>query len=92
MNKFNSDLGLGIKGLIVIRSNLVVTWKDKPQMNIISQFPLGLRWFTWVGCTLGYFLQLNFQFVPKQNNHEIEFALVGIHLAKGVYYYTKYDI
>jgi hypothetical protein len=27
---------LGYMGLIVTRSNLVVTWKDRPQMSIIS--------------------------------------------------------
>ena len=30
------DLTWGVKGLIVTRSNLAVTWKDRPQMNIIS--------------------------------------------------------
>ena len=34
LNKF--DLTWGIKGLIVTRSNLVVTWKDRPKMSIIS--------------------------------------------------------
>jgi hypothetical protein len=32
----NFDLIWGVKGLIVTRSNLVVTWKDRPQMSIIS--------------------------------------------------------
>ena len=32
----NFDLTWGVKGLIVTRSNLVVTWKDRPQMSIIS--------------------------------------------------------
>lgn len=34
LSKF--DLTWGVKDLIVIWSNLVVTWKDKPQMSIIS--------------------------------------------------------
>ena len=33
-NKF--DLTWGVKGLIVTQSNLVVTWKDRLQMGIIS--------------------------------------------------------
>jgi hypothetical protein len=59
------DLTWGVKGLIVTRSNLVVTWKDSPQMSIISWSPLraalvqlGLLYF-------GSFLQLNFQFARK---------------------------
>jgi hypothetical protein len=60
LNKF--DLIWGVKGLIVTRSNLVPTWKDRPQMSIISRFPLRLRCFGWVGCILN----LNFQFVPKK--------------------------
>ena len=50
LNKF--DLTWGVKNLIVTWSNLVVTWKDRPQMSIISWFPLGLRWFARVGCIL----------------------------------------
>jgi hypothetical protein len=34
LNKF--DLIWEVKGLIVTRSNLVVTWKGRPQMSIIS--------------------------------------------------------
>ena len=34
LNKF--DLTWGVKGLIVTQSNLVVTWKDTPQMSISS--------------------------------------------------------
>ena len=34
LNKF--DLTWGVKGLIMTRSNLVVTWKDRPHMSIIS--------------------------------------------------------
>jgi hypothetical protein len=45
----------GVKGLIVTRSNLVVTWKNRPQMSIISWLPLRLRCFSWVGCILGSF-------------------------------------
>ena len=30
------DTTWGVKNLVVIRSNLVVTWMDKPQMSIIS--------------------------------------------------------
>ena len=54
-----------VKNLIVTRSNLVVTWMDRLQMSIVSSFPLRLRWFARVGCILGSFVQLNFQFVKK---------------------------
>ena len=39
LNKF--DLTWGFKGLIVTRSNLVVTWKNGPQMSIILDFHSG---------------------------------------------------
>ena len=32
----NFDLTWGVKGLIVTRNDLVVTWKDMPRMSIIS--------------------------------------------------------
>ena len=50
----------GVKDLNVTRSNLVVTWKVRPHMSIISWFPLGLCCFS--------FLQLIFQFVQKIKN------------------------
>ena len=53
LNEFDSTWG--VKGLMMIRSNLIVTWKDRPHMSIISWFPLGLRWFACVGCILGSF-------------------------------------
>ena len=62
LNKF--DLTWGVKGLIVTQSNLVVTWKDRPQTSIISWFSLGLWCFGWVGCILGS-TAIDFQFVPK---------------------------
>ena len=42
--------GGGVKGLIVTRNNLVVMWKVRRKMGIISWFPLGLRWFSRGGC------------------------------------------
>ena len=61
-----SSSNWGVKCLIVTRSGLVVTWKVRPHMNIISWFPLGLHWFTCVGCILVPFLQLNSQFGTNQ--------------------------
>ena len=49
------DTTWGVKNLIVTRSNLVVTWMDRPQMSTISWFPLRLRWLTQDGCILGSF-------------------------------------
>lgn len=46
----NIDLIWGIKGLIITRSNLVVTWKIRTHMNIISWFPHELCWFSPGGC------------------------------------------
>jgi hypothetical protein len=40
------------KGLIVTRSSLVVMWKVRPRMGIISWSHLGLQWFSRGGCTL----------------------------------------
>ena len=51
LNIFN--LTWGVKGLIVTHGNLVVTWKDRPQMSIVSWFPLRLCCFDQVGCVLG---------------------------------------
>ena len=59
-------LGGGVKGLIVTWSNLVVTWKVRPQMDIISWLLLGLHWFTHVGCILAQFVQLNFSICAKK--------------------------
>ena len=53
LNKF--DLTWGVKGLIMTQNNSVVTWKDRPQMSIISCFPLGLLWLARVDCILGSF-------------------------------------
>ena len=44
------DLVWFIKGLIVTHSNLSVTWKVKPQIDIISRVPSILRWFSQGGC------------------------------------------
>ena len=41
------DSGWCVKSLIVTRSNLVITWKIRPWMDIISWSPPGLLWFTW---------------------------------------------
>ena len=60
------DLIWSVIIFIMTRNNLVVTWKNRLQMGIISWFPLGLRWFSGGGCILVPFLQLIFQFVPKK--------------------------
>ena len=62
--EFNSTWG--VKGLIVTQSNLVVTWKVRPQMGIISWLSLGLRWFARVGCILVMFLHLNYSICAKK--------------------------
>ena len=67
-NKFN--LTWGVKGLIVTQSDLVVTWKDRPQMITIYSFPLGLCCFGWVGCILGSPCNWIFQFVPKEKKRK----------------------
>lgn len=56
----------GVKGLIMIRSNLVVTWKFRTHMGIVSWSPLGLHWFFRGKCIIVLFLQVSFQFVPKK--------------------------
>lgn len=44
-----------------------LTWKSKPQMNIVSWLPLTLHRFSQGGRVFGsIFLQSNFQFVPKK--------------------------
>ena len=58
LNKFNFVFlffyfeGGGVKSLSVTRINLVVTWKVRPQMIIISWFPLKLHWFSRDGYVL----------------------------------------
>ena len=47
LNEFDSVMG--VKGLIETRSNLVVTWKVRPQTDTTSWFPLRLRWFSQGG-------------------------------------------
>lgn len=63
LNKFNSTREA--KGLKVTQGNLVVMWKVRPQMDIISKLPLGLRWFSRGDDILVPFLPLIFQFVPN---------------------------
>ena len=41
LNEF--DKTWGVKNVIVTHSNLVVTWMDRPQINIIYRFSLGPR-------------------------------------------------
>jgi hypothetical protein len=43
LNDFDSTWD--VKCLIVTRSNLVVTWRVRPHMGIISWFPRELCWF-----------------------------------------------
>ena len=59
LNKFDSSWG--VKGLIVIWSNLVVTWKVRLQMDIILHFHSGC-----VGLPGLDLLQLNFQLVLEE--------------------------
>ena len=67
----------GVTGLIVTCSNLVVTWKVRPHMCIISWFPLGLRWFSQGGCILVHFsCNWKYQFVQKQKTKKITMAYV----------------
>ena len=42
-----SDKVWCVKGLIITRNNLVVSWKTRPRMGIITQCPVG----SLVGCT-----------------------------------------
>ena len=53
-------------GFIVTRSNLVLTWKVRPQMGIISWIPLGVCWFSRGNCILVMFLQLIFSICAKK--------------------------
>ena len=71
MQEYDWGGGGGVKGLIMTRSNLVVTLKDRPQMNIFSWFPLGLRWFGWVGCILGSFRNWNFNLCQKEEEAKV---------------------
>ena len=67
LNKFDSTWA--VKGLIVTCINLVVTWKVRPHMGIISWFPPGVHWFSQGSCVFIMFLQLIFQFAPKRKQY-----------------------
>ena len=86
LNKTDSKLG-GVKCLIVIHNNLVVTWKVRLWMGIISWFLVRLRWFTWVDCILDPLLQLNLQFVPKKI--KISWAIEIIHGGSNYSYWLR---
>ena len=64
LNKFN--LTWGVKDLLVTGSNLVVTWKVRPQMNIISWFPLNLRWVFPRWLYFGYVIAIKFLICAKK--------------------------
>ena len=49
VDSYKFDLIWGAKGLIVTRSNLVVAWKVRLKMGIISWFSLGLCWLSQGG-------------------------------------------
>ena len=53
------------------RSNLVVTWKVMPHMDIISWSPLGLGWFALVWLYFGYSLAMDFLiYAPKKTTYD----------------------
>lgn len=66
LNEFGSTLR--VKGLIVTRRNLVVKWKVRSHLGIISWFPLGVHWFSWDSCVLVPFLQLIFSVCARKIN------------------------
>ena len=49
---------------------VVITWKDRPHMCIISRFPLGLRCFDQVNCIIGYLYNWKFQYLLKREREE----------------------
>ena len=63
LNEF--DLMCGVKGLIMTRSNLVVTSKVRPRMGIMSCLPLGFALVSPRWLYLVLFLQF-FLFVSKK--------------------------
>jgi hypothetical protein len=66
LNEF--DLAWRVNGFIVTRNNLVVTWKDRPQMSFFL-FPLRLPCFSWVGCILGS-LAIEFSIYAKKRKEK----------------------
>ena len=58
-----------VECLIVTMSNLVVTWKVRPHMDIISWFQLRWHWFAHVGCiwfhSCNWILNLWYIFLKK---------------------------
>lgn len=76
LNKFDSTLG--VKGLIMTHSNLVVTWKVDPNGHyflISLQLALDLP---WGGCILVPSLQLTLQFVPPKRRKQLGSAWLGL--------------
>ena len=66
LNEFDSIWGGGVKGLIMTWNNLVVRWKVRPQMGIVSWFPLALCWFPRGGCFLLFLLKLSFNLCTRK--------------------------
>lgn len=73
-----SDSTWGVKGLIVIWSNLVITSKVRPHMSIISWFPLRLRWFARVDS----FIVIEFSMCAK-NRHNMKLKIRNLWTIKG---------
>lgn len=68
LNEFDSTWGS--KGLIVTRSNVFVTWKVRPHMDI-SWSPLGLRWFAHVWLYFGYSFAIKFLICAKKETFDL---------------------
>ena len=64
------DLTWGVKGFIVTHSNLVITWKDRPQMSIISWFSIGLRQFDRASRILDSFCNWIFNLRQKEEEEQ----------------------
>ena len=64
LNAFNSILG--VKGLIMTHNNLEVTWKVRPQTNIVFSFPLRLHWFSRGDCVSDSFLTIEFSICAQK--------------------------
>ena len=70
-----------VKGLKVTQGNLVPMWKVRPQIEINSRLPLGLRMFTRGGGKFSSILTVDFPIraKKKKKNLTLETIIFTIH-------------
>ena len=71
LNEF--DIICCVKGLIITRNNLSVTWKVRPQVDIISWVPLVLSWVSQGDMHFSFAIEFVFNLCQQKRRERIRF-------------------